>query len=56
MSAAPSCTSNADCPNASQPRCDLASRRCMGCLGSADCAGRPDGFTQCSPSGSCVSP
>jgi hypothetical protein len=51
-----SCASNLNCPSPAEPRCDLASRRCMGCLGSVDCASRPDGLTQCSPDGSCVPP
>jgi hypothetical protein len=55
-SSAPACTSNADCPYAAQPHCDLPSRRCMGCLSSSDCADRPDGLTQCGPNGGCVSP
>ena len=54
--APPSCSANSDCPSAAQPRCDPMSQRCTGCKLGTDCAGRPDGFTQCSPTGSCVSP
>jgi hypothetical protein len=50
------CSSNTDCPSASQPRCDPVNQRCTGCISPADCAGRPDGFTQCGPTGSCVGP
>jgi hypothetical protein len=50
------CLSNADCPSAAQPRCDPVSAWCVGCVDSSDCAGRVDGFSQCSPVGSCVSP
>lgn len=50
-----SCSSNRDC-QPSQPRCDLVASHCAGCLGPLDCAYRPDGLTQCSPTGACVSP
>lgn len=52
----PSCTTNRECPVPSQPRCDLVSLRCAGCLASSDCEGRPDGLTRCSSSGACVPP
>lgn len=52
----PTCYSNANCPLAAQPRCDPFSLRCTGCVSPSDCAARLDGFTQCSPDGSCVSP
>lgn len=52
----PPCASNADCPYATQPHCDLVTRRCLGCTSAADCADRSDGLTQCSPNGSCESP
>ncbi len=48
------CSGNADCPSAAQPRCDPGSQRCTGCVSPGDCASRTDGFTQCSPTGSCV--
>jgi hypothetical protein len=50
------CSSNAKCLSPAQPRCDLANSRCVGCLDSNDCAGRTDGLSQCSPTGSCESP
>jgi hypothetical protein len=54
--ATPSCTSGAGCVSAAQPRCDLAMGRCVGCVMPSDCAGRPDGQTECSSGGACVSP
>jgi len=51
-----SCAGGAGCVSAAQPRCDLVMDRCVGCLLSSDCAGRPDGQTECSSSGACVSP
>jgi hypothetical protein len=56
QSTIPSCASNGNCPTASQPHCDLGISRCVGCLDNSDCAGRSDGLTQCSATGSCVSP
>ena len=50
-----SCSVSADCPPA-QPRCDTVMLLCAGCFSSADCAGRPDGASQCSPSGGCIGP
>jgi hypothetical protein len=49
------CSGNTDCPPA-QPRCDPASSLCTRCVSPADCAGRPDGSSQCSPAGICVGP
>lgn len=51
-----SCASGAGCVSAAQPRCDIAIGRCLGCILPSDCAGRPDGQTECSASGACVSP
>jgi hypothetical protein len=52
----PTCLSNADCPSAAQARCDPTNSRCVGCIQPADCAGRLDGLTQCSPGGACTGP
>jgi hypothetical protein len=51
-----SCSGNADCTFAAQPRCDPVILQCVGCVSPSDCAGRADGFTQCSPTGACMSP
>ena len=56
VSATSSCSVNTDCPSADQPHCDPNGLRCTGCVGPTDCSSRTDGLTQCSPSGSCVSP
>lgn len=50
------CAGSADCLSAAQPRCDFVSLLCAGCASSADCAGRPDGLSQCTPAGNCVGP
>ncbi len=52
----PACLSNLDCTYPTAPRCDPLSLWCVGCAGSRDCAGRPDGLTVCAANGSCVSP
>jgi hypothetical protein len=56
QSTLPACANNADCPSASQPRCDPTASRCVGCIQPSDCAGRSDGLTQCSPGGACSGP
>jgi hypothetical protein len=50
------CLGNFNCPLPAQPRCDSVIFRCTGCIGDGDCKGRPDGLTQCGPTGSCVAP
>jgi hypothetical protein len=50
------CLSNINCPAPGQPRCDSVISRCTGCVGNSDCASRPDGLSQCSPTGACVLP
>jgi hypothetical protein len=51
-----SCLSDADCYSAAQPHCDLTLSSCVGCVSAADCSGRVDGLSECSPNGSCVRP
>jgi hypothetical protein len=50
------CSSNTDCLSPAQPRCDAVYLRCVKCVFPADCGGRVDGLTECSSTGSCVSP
>jgi hypothetical protein len=50
------CLSNADCVYSALPRCDWTLSSCVGCVAAADCSGRVDGLTECSPNGSCVRP
>ena len=50
------CTSNSECKDAKQARCDPSSQRCTRCLSSADCAGRSDGRSDCDSHGSCTRP
>jgi hypothetical protein len=52
----PKCQNNFDCANPARPRCDYFARSCGPCLNVGDCAGRPDGLTECSSTGACVRP
>jgi hypothetical protein len=53
--ALPTCVTNTECTNPSQPRCEQNDGRCTGCQSPSDCS-RFEGLGQCSPGGGCVKP